>query len=46
MTMKTVRRSYLDAHYGKGNLINKPATRTKTENNQSQTLQAFLLHIT
>ena len=45
MAMKTVRRSYLDAHYGKGNLIKKPATRIKTQNNQSQTLQAFLLQI-
>ena len=44
--MKTVRRSYLDAHYGKGNLNKKPATLTKTQNNQSQTLQAFLRHIT
>ena len=45
MTMKTVRRSYLDTLFGKENLITKPATRIKTQNNQSKTLQRFLLHI-
>ena len=44
--MKTVKRSYLDVLCGKGNLIKKPATCIKTQNNQWQTFQAFLLHIT
>ena len=37
--MKTVRRPCLDVPCGKGNLIKKSATSTKTENNQSQSLQ-------